>query len=391
MSMVQRQATGSRLLGQELRRLRGMRRLQDVARLSKVDLPAGTTKPLSVASLSEIENGKYLPSLETLVTLCLTYKVSPARFVGRVLEERLIAGHDVPEGAEELEAQATAAMREGRWPRALALVLVGIERAHHAADVLRWRLRHAQVLTNTGMLDQALHELKDVLDAPALARELRPRVHLDIANAASRAGHVTDAAFHCDAALAHADEGAPPAFRLRALQTSVAVTLRRSVLGFGTDRELREAQRRIEEARGLLPQDDPSARLALDVYQAQVEHRLGHRSQAQDLYRRIEGECERLGNGHLGACVLISHAELLVESGHEDRARPRLEQAARLATDSHAVDHAFEAHFSLIPLSRTDRERELHRRACRRLMTMATSPTPRMREFEAALAAGERS
>jgi tetratricopeptide (TPR) repeat protein len=392
MATTLRPTTGSHLLGRDLRRLRGSRKLQDVAALSSAGALAGPLRPLSVAALSEIENGKYLPSLDALITLCITYRISPARLVRRVLEDRLVSGQPIPDEDADVERGAVSALRDGQWVRALALVVAGAERAKDDADRLRWRLRHAAVLSNIGMIDQALNELQETLDSPELPKTMRPRVHLDLANAASRAGHFTLASFHCQAALDEA-EGAPEherAFRVLALQTSVALAIRRSVQGAAGERELRVALHRVEEARALTGEGDRHARACLDLYHAQIHDRLGSRAQAHELYRRLETECEALGSTHLHACVLVSHAELLASGGGEDAARRKLQRAAQIATDCHAVDHAFEAHFLLLSLARSERERELHRRSCRKFLSLATHPTPRMREFDS-LADGDPS
>lgn len=386
MAKTLRRSTGSRLLGEELRRMRGARRLEDIVELSKAEVLAGAVKPLSMTSLCEVERGVCLPRLDTLFTLCMVYRVSPARFVAKLLEDRMAAGHEVPESDEQLEAKAVAALRESRWPEALALVLAGQARAEDDAARLRWQLRHALVLSNIGLLDQAIREFRDVLDSPGLPPELRGRIHLDIACAVSRAGHVTDALFHSTAALSLLTDEAPAAHRMRALQTAIAVAIRRHALGAGGEAELREALRRTAQAAELLAPGDDEARLTLDIYVAQIHDGLGNRTLAHEMYRKLETECAAVPS--LLTCVLVSHAELLSAWGRKGVAREKLEKAASMASECRNVEHGFEAHYLLMGLAKDEYERALHHRACRRYMAQATSTTPHMRQFEAQTARG---
>ena len=62
-----REPSGSRLLGEFLRRLRGSRSLQSIEDLSKAPPLEGRIRPVDISTLSKIETGKQLPSLVTLL------------------------------------------------------------------------------------------------------------------------------------------------------------------------------------------------------------------------------------------------------------------------------------------------------------------------------------
>src|SRR5688500_7418398 len=80
--------SGSRLLGEFVRKLRGSRSLQAIEDLSKSPPLAGRTRPADVSTLSKIETGKQFPSLTTLLSLEQIYEVPIQRFLDHVKLER---------------------------------------------------------------------------------------------------------------------------------------------------------------------------------------------------------------------------------------------------------------------------------------------------------------
>ena len=81
--------TGSKLLGEELRRLRGARGLEDIVEMSKQSPLTSRIHFVSAPSLSQIERGITMPSTEVLYTLSVLYNVSPTRLLHHIVEERL--------------------------------------------------------------------------------------------------------------------------------------------------------------------------------------------------------------------------------------------------------------------------------------------------------------
>ena len=79
--MGKKRPGGYRLLGTELRRLRGHRSLRQIEELSHSAPFNARVEPLSASTLHKIESGERKPRMETLLTLSALYQIPPARLL----------------------------------------------------------------------------------------------------------------------------------------------------------------------------------------------------------------------------------------------------------------------------------------------------------------------
>ena len=139
-----RKFRGSKRLGAEVRYLRGDRSLARIEQLSRSPAFQDLVTPITASTLSQIENGASLPSLDTLATLSLVYQVPIQRFLDMVLEERLVEDIDgVPSSLDELKSEFKERLTKGLWAEALALAGEGERRAETPQDTVHWRANRA--------------------------------------------------------------------------------------------------------------------------------------------------------------------------------------------------------------------------------------------------------
>ena len=118
--------TGSKLLGEELRRLRGSRSLHDIVRLSQEGPLTSRVQLVSAPSLSQIENGITMPGPEVLYSLSVIYSVSPTRLLHLIVEDKLTREPvELPETREETWQRLGQAFETGDWYQALTLAIHG--------------------------------------------------------------------------------------------------------------------------------------------------------------------------------------------------------------------------------------------------------------------------
>ena len=122
--------TGSKLLGAELRRLRGDRSLAQISALSRSEPLSERINPISAPALSQIETGVSFPSLDTLHSLATLYQTPMQQLLDFVVQERVLESTDfaLPESHEEVKAAFREAFEGGRWRQAMAHAVRGEER-----------------------------------------------------------------------------------------------------------------------------------------------------------------------------------------------------------------------------------------------------------------------
>ena len=118
---VRRRLTGSKLLGEELRRLRGGRSLEEISRLSRTPPHGDRVEPIAYSTLSMIERGVTMPSAQSLLTLAVLYHLPVQRLLDLVALERYHARKPAAESdPARLEAQIHDDLRSGRYSAAWA-------------------------------------------------------------------------------------------------------------------------------------------------------------------------------------------------------------------------------------------------------------------------------
>ena len=115
MSDSGRSLAGSKQLGAELRRLRGGRSLACVAALLTSEPFRDRTRPISAATLEQIERGLTLPSLEALRSLALIYRVSSQQLLDCLTREQLGQEIEEPTSMEQARDRFALALQASRW------------------------------------------------------------------------------------------------------------------------------------------------------------------------------------------------------------------------------------------------------------------------------------
>jgi len=173
-----RRVTGSKLLGEDLRRRRGHRSLEEIARLSRSAPFSSRVEPIAYSTLSMLERGLTMPSAQSLLTLSVLYQVPPEQFLDLIALERYRT-QAAPAGASpELEREVVDDIRAGRHADAYTkcLALLGRtdgEAAQGPADPPRVRVLCGIALWNLGWLGQAAATFRavvDDLDVPSAMR-----------------------------------------------------------------------------------------------------------------------------------------------------------------------------------------------------------------------------
>ena len=150
--------TGSKLLGAELRRLRGDRSLAQISALSRSEPLAERINPISAPALSQIETGVSFPSLDTLHSLATLYQTPMQQLLDFVVQERVLENADfqLPETHEDVKVAFRDAFEGGRWREAMAHAVRGEDLAETASERVGWRANRAICLQQFGLRDDAV-------------------------------------------------------------------------------------------------------------------------------------------------------------------------------------------------------------------------------------------
>jgi hypothetical protein len=380
-----RKSNGHAGLGAELRRLRGGRTLQQVADLSRTPPLADRIKPVAAPTLSLIENGISMPSLDTLYTLSVIYRVPMQRLYELVGLERMVSAVEVPEALGEIKAAYHAALRHRRWPEAVALAVAG-ER-HVGSDLraaMAWRFARATALPGVGLAVEAILLLHECLEQCTVAGIPRHVVLRNLCSAQHAAGYFDAAAVSAREALQCAPSSLSDA-ELLALREGLigALVARRELDGEADERLARQVQRLVREARVA----GAPASLVLDLYEA-VSHRIaGNRAQGEKALRDL---ARRAAEGHDSGVELAAwwHLGVLRRLAGDARgALPPLSRAESLARASGDPAVVFDATYQLLLVATLLGEEALARRcrrACERHYVLVQAKTPSLVHYETA-------
>lgn len=374
--------TGSRLLGEELRRLRAGRTLDDVVELGKTKLVPSGFRYVGKGTLSDIENGKVLPNLESVFALSVLYQVPASRFLHFLLEENVVEGIAAPETEEELLAAFTDAVKFRRWSEALALAVHGVKRNPTGWSQIRWRLNRATAMEQLGMRQDAIIEATGCLDEPAVPALERYKIHNELARMHSDAGHLSLARLHIEEAVRLLPETTSADIQVRILQNRARIALTRYELGLERSNEaLDSAFAWIREARLLAaPLGDESAKLALDLYAAVGARLAGDGRRARKQLLSTLASAQRIGIPHREAEALVQLA--IIDADDAERARKLLVRAAEICVNHGLMDGAFHAYLQLTEVAESQEQRLYFFKKCQRLYPHVASNLPSVRAFE---------
>lgn len=377
--------TGSRLLGAEFRRLRGVRTLDDIVELSRTGPLTRRIRGLCPATISQIENGISMPSLESLYTLSVIYQTSAMHLLNVLVEERLTRSMELPGTLLATRDALHAALGSGRWAEALGLAIHGEHGVEAEADKLLWRANRAVAVAKLGMRYDAVMMLVDCVESADLRASDAWIVHRYIADVAGSAGYFKMASRNAQLALDLAPDDLDAASRAKILEARVRLILQEHDFGAGKDeRALREAQVLISQARRAVAPTDSWMPFLLDTYEALSHEFLGNRLLAAKSYGDLAKRAAKEGQARIEMLALMNLGRLRRTEGKLSDAADALLRAERLARNLEQNDEAFEVSFELYLVARQRKspEQQIYLKRCRRLFPLVQARTPNVRRFE---------
>ena len=379
--------TGSKLLGAELRRLRGDRSLAQIAELSRCEPLSERISPISAPALSQIETGVSFPSLDTLHSLATLYQTPMQQLLDFVVQERVLEseGLDLPEDHEAVKSAFREAFEAGRWRLAMALAVRGEELAGRASERVGWRANRAICMQQFGLRDDAVQIILSCTSDPDASEEHLYQLHRSLAEALASSGHLSAAAAIATRALELAPEDLPRHWRWQLLSTRARlVLLENEARERPLPTAVKEALDQVERALTLVPTEQEQARLLLGIHSAIAWKLLGDRERAAGELEDIRSEARANGQPLAAVLAEIALARLLREDGQLEEAARILQSAEQTAMDESYVDEAFEAYFELHLVSRAsgDGRHDYYLKRCRRYYPLVQAKTPQVLAYE---------
>jgi tetratricopeptide (TPR) repeat protein len=392
--MVKRVRTysGHAGLGAELRRLRGGRSLQQIARLSRTPPLADRIKPVAAPTLSMIENGISMPTLDTLYSLSVMYRTSMQRLYNIVGLERVVAATDVPDTLEETKAAYRLAMAEARWFDAVSLALAGESQVDQGSvEATTWRAARATCLPYVGLPHEGILLLLDCIEDERVTPAQRVQVLRNLAATHLLAGQPRAGLRAAREAVAALPDDLDPT---RALEARLALAL--SLLALQAYRDSPDA-RQVGEALQLIRSLEEPARdagrpyaLTLAVYEAEARHLEGNDLYAAKRFLELVTEAGAAGLPRLVFFAWLNLGRIRRRAGRLDSALEAFRQAEPLALEQRSPEDVFEVSFELYLASagRDEAAALRYRRRCERYHPLVAARTPTVVAFERLLAGG---
>lgn len=399
-----RRTTGSRLLGEDLRKRRGHRSLEEIARLSRSEPFADRVEPIAYSTLSMLERGLTMPSAQSLLTLSVLYHVPVEHFLDLVALERYHGRKPVEGDVAQLERHVGDLLRRGAYGEAYASGLRCLDLVAAGAGSQDPARRRAQLATlgvycgialwKLGWLGQAAATFRDVVDDLDAPPELRGWAYQNLVEVERSQGRLASArAFARDGLeLAESTSSA----RLQGTFHATLANLERDL----AEREASETgrQRRLATARGHHVRAQAIARdvgddflLANDLLNEAVTLSL-QRETAAARARLDQGMvlADARGFQRLVAFGWLERGKLLLAAQLPERAREMFWRCERESAACEANDLSFLAWFHLLKCATQQGEdSQAAYRRCLNLKSLQLGHFPELAEFEAMQAARE--
>jgi transcriptional regulator with XRE-family HTH domain len=379
--------TGSKLLGAELRRLRGDRSLAQISALSRSEPLTERINPVSAPALSQIETGVSFPSLDTLHSLATLYQTPMQQLLDFVVQERVLESQDfeLPADYEAVKTEFRTAFEGGRWRQAMALAVRGEELGETASERVGWRANRAICLQQFGLRDDAVQMLLGCTSDPDAPEDRLYQLHRSLAEALASSGHLSAAAAIAGRALELAPDDLPRHWRWQLLSTHARLVLMENEARETPDAAgVAKALDQVERALTLVPPEQEQARLLLGVQVAIAQKLSGARERAVTDLEMICSEA-RAGSQPLARVhAQLALGRLAREDGDLEEAARVLLSAEQEAMDEAYVDEAFEAYFELHLVSKLaeDGKHEYYLKRCRRYYPLVQAKTPQVLAYE---------
>lgn len=384
MSKIEK-GTGSRLLGAELRRLRGARSLQEIAELSRSPALTGRVLPVTPSALSQYESGLSAPGVEALHALSLLYRVSPQRFYDLIASEREGRSLRLPDTSDDTLVAYNTALRESRWQVAVALALQGETLAETPTERVVWRARRGSCLAYTGRNDEAILVLTESLNSPHLGQHRRFQVLRNLADVHAIAGYMHSAVDCARQAMLLCPPDVSDSTRAAVIAGLVSALLAKQNVQDEADQgEVSEALRLIAEARMLRLDGDPHWDLFLDLNHALTLQFQGNPLMAARQFASVARRAAAAREERLRMVSLLNLGMLRHQQGRVDQAERHLLRALTGALQLGQVNETFEIYVELMAIAReTGSSQYAHYfERCRHYYPLVKARTPNMVRFE---------
>jgi len=382
--------SGSKILGTELRRLRGGRTLEDIEALCKAPPLAGKIQPVSSSSLWDIEHGRQMPKLSTLFALSLVYRVSMNQLMGYVMEEQLLSNVPASEaGDDDVVAAFGRMLALGAWHEALSLAIRAERRATVESEQVKWRGNRATCLANLGLHDEAVSILTRCLESPAASRRQEYMILHNLADMYASDGNLRIAELLLREAHETLPEDATPVevMGLESLRAALIVDVQ-ELKRDPNERAVREALRLAQRAEKANADADLTVTLRLQCLRARAQNLLGNALLASKELESAIARAKDLGFPGVEARASLILAKMRVAAKNAAAAETLLLRAASLADACQLNDVLFSAAFELFCLLRNDRPGSAVTwlRRCRELAPLLPGNCPTVQAFERVVA-----
>lgn len=384
-SSALREASGSRILGSFLRRLRGSRSLQVVEDLSKSPALADRIRPVDVSTLSKIETGKQLPSLVTLLSLEQIYEVPIQRFLDHVKLERYWELRPSVGDFDGAMAEGYAKIESGDFPKAYAAFLLAESLAPDAERRVVATNNKAGTLWKMGMLQEAINEYCDLLSDLGLPVHMQVKALTNLASVHRARGNVFEARIHAQEGLRIAESLAierSQAF-LHLVLGAISDDIHES-MSEPDERVLREALRHYEKSAAIFERLDLAPEVAITrVNIGAVYCRLGNFIVGLKQLRDGLAESERQGNNRNMAVALKELGRAYVLSRNYQKAKDHLFDCERLSERQGYVDLLFICYYYLREVELANGGRGIHEtKRLLRLRSLQEGSFHELKQFE---------
>jgi tetratricopeptide (TPR) repeat protein len=349
---------------------------------------------VAAPTLSLIENGISMPTLDTLYSLSVIYRTPMQRLYEIVGLGRMMAATDLPATLEETCARYNEALGACRWFDALTLAAHGerlVAAAGNPLEAVRWREARAICMPQVGMQHEAILLLNEVLADPRLERACQYRVLKNLASAHLMAGQFAAAAIMGERALASAPAGLPPDEALALRSGPIAALVMELESREPEDERIgRQVLRSVHEARRSAKGATRQRLLLLDVYEAAGTWAVGNRLVAGKQFQGVAREARESSERWVELAAQTHLGRLLQSQGKLREAARALATAEAVAVDLRDPTAIFDVAFRTLMLldeSETARRQQCLRR-CERYYPLVQARTPSIVAFEGLAAAG---
>lgn len=341
--------SGSKLLGEFLRRLRGSRSLQAIEDLSKAPPLLGRIRPVDVSTLSKIETGKQFPSLTTLLSLEQIYEVPIQRFLDHVKLEKYWELRPNAADYEQAMAQGRDLVQAADFPKAYAAFLLAESLSPGHDERAGATQNKAGTLWKMGMLQEAINEYSALLADVGLPVQTQVKALTNLAGVYQSKSNLFLARIHAQEGLRMAD--ALALTRSQAFLHRVLGTICDDFAHHADDaqeRHLREALRHYEKSLSLFEELQLPAEAALNrVNIGSVYCRLGNFIVGLKMLKDGLTDCERHGNRRAVAVALKDLGRAYFLARNFQKAKDYLFDCERVADRHGYVDLLFACYYYL--------------------------------------------